>query len=63
MPTVNVVKALRFENMLAQILTHTTFKHEKEGKLASLTAKLAGPAHFLPALGIGVALNAKFVNG
>ena len=38
-------KGLRFESLPAQISSLTTFKHEKEGKLAS-------PANFLPAEGL-----------
>ena len=34
-------------------------KHENEEKLAGLKGKLAGPAQFLVAEGLGPALNAK----
>ena len=46
---VSPVNALRFENLLAWILSLTIFKHEKEGKPAIPTAKFAGPANFLQA--------------
>ena len=53
------LNGLRFENLTAWISCLITFKHEKEGKLAGPTGKLAGPAHFLPAEGLRMALNAK----
>ena len=37
----------------------STFTHGKDGKVASPTGKLAGPAHFLMVEGLGSALNAK----
>ena len=53
------VFALRFQNLLARNSSLKIFKHEKEGKLAGLKGKLAGPAQFLVAAGLGPALNAK----
>ena len=53
------VFALRFQNLPARNLSLQIFKHEKEGKLAGPKGKLAGPAQFLVAEGLGPALNAK----
>ena len=55
------VITLGFEDLPALILSLPTFKHEKEGKFAGPTRKLARPTHFLPAEGLGPALNAKTV--
>ena len=53
------VFALRFQNLPARNSTLKIFKHEKEEKLAGPKGKLAGPAQFLVAEGLGTALNAK----
>ena len=45
--------------MPAQNSSLKIFKHEKEEKLAGPKGKLAGPAQFLVAEGLGPALNAK----
>ena len=57
--TSDSVFALRFQNLLARNSSLKIFKHEKEEKLAGLKGKLAGPAQFLVAEGLGPALNAK----
>ena len=53
------VFALRFQNLPARNSSLKIFKHEKEEKLAGLKGKLAGPAQFLVAKGLGPALSAK----
>ena len=53
------VFALRFQNLPARNSSLKIFKHEKEEKLAGPIGKLAGPAQFLVAEGLGPALNAK----
>ena len=53
------VFALRFQNLPARNSSLKIFKHEKEEKLAGPKGKLAGPAQFLVAEGLGPALNAK----
>ena len=55
------VFALRFQNLPARNSSLKIFKHEKEEKLAGPKGKLAGPAQFLVAEGLGPALNAKTV--
>ena len=55
------VFALRFQNLPARNSSLKIFKHEKEEKLAGPKGKLAGPAQFLVAEGLGLALNAKTV--
>ena len=53
------VFALRFQNLPARNSSLKNFKHEKEEKPAGPKRKLAGPAQFLVAEGLGPALNAK----
>ena len=53
------VFALRFQNLPARNSSLKIFKHEKEEKLSGPNGKLAGPAQFLVAKGLGPALNAK----
>ena len=60
--TLSSVITSGFEDLPALISSLPTFKHEKEGKLAGPTRKLVGPTHFLPAEGLGPALNAKTVS-
>ena len=55
------VFALKFRNLPAQNSSLKIFKHEKEEKFAGPKGKLAGPAQFLVAEGLGPALNAKTV--
>ena len=55
------VFALRFQNLPARNSSLKIFKHEKEEKLVGPKGKLAGPAQFLVAEGLGPALNAKTV--
>ena len=55
----SAVFALRFQNLPARNSSLKIFKHEKEEKLAGPKGKLAGPAQFLVAEGLGPALNAK----
>ena len=55
------VFALRFQNLPARNSSLKIFKHEKEEKLAGPKGKLAGPAQFLVAEGLGPALIAKTV--
>ena len=55
------VFALRFQNLPARNSSWKIFKHEKEEKLAGPKGKLAGPAQFLVAEGLGPLLNAKTV--
>ena len=57
-PSITVF-ALRFQNLPDRNSTLKIFKHEKEEKLAGPKGKLAGPAQFLVAEGLGPALNAK----
>ena len=57
--TSTAVFALRFQNLPAWNSSLKIFKHKKEEKLAGLKGKLAGPAQFLVAEGLGPALNAK----
>ena len=54
----DLINALLFENLLAWISSLAVFKHEKE-KFSGPTGELAGPAHFLPALGLGPAHKVK----
>ena len=55
------VFALRFQNLPARNSSVKNFIHEKEEKIAGPKGKLAGPAQFLVAEGLGPALNAKTV--